>query len=345
MFRPARPLFVTFALSTIVGVTACIGQSTPDAAHSPTISEVRAELLEYVSDVPNATGYRYSATDDQGRPIGPIKIIQVAETGEYAGVYHWGSVESGFHVALGTSTNLLDWTWRRDLASFASQPTITAASDGGYVVAWESDLDPHVRLNYFPTWQDLLAGRASKEFDAQRQLSDCAEGTPNLYSANSTEVDFGFHFFAGCEVDRQARATSDWSTWEALEQPLLDRAVLFQGYRGSVGDRDVITFRGYEYTFLEGQFTPGDWGSFRVLLYDEETGLADRISFPAAPPAPPSVHVFIHTHQGSYSFSNMTVSQVEFGGQQALVVSLFIHRGPEKETGELIFYRLLPERD
>lgn len=344
MFRLARPLLVTFSLYTIFGVTACVGRSTPGARSSPTISEARAELLEYVSDVPNATGYRYSVTDDQGRPMGPIKIIQVAETGEYAGVYFWGSVETGFNVALGTSTNLLDWTWRRDLASFASQPTIAAASDGGYVVAWEWDLDPHIHFDYFPTWQDLLAGRATKVFDAQRQLSECGEGTANLYSANSRQVDFGFHFHANCELDRQARGTTNWSTWQAVEQPHLDRAVLFQGYRGHVGDRDVIEFRGHDFTLIEGEFTPGDWGSWRILLYDEETGAPDRLSYPAPPAEPPSVHVFIHTHRGSYSFSNMTVSQVDFAGQQALVVGVYIQQGPEAEMGQLIFYRILEER-
>lgn len=112
-----------------------------------------------------------------------------------------------------------------------------------------------------------------------------------------------------------------------------------------MGDRDVVEFRGYEFTFPEEQFNRDDWGSFRVLLYDEETGAADRISYPAPPPEPPSVHVFIHIHGGSYSFSNTTVSELEIDGQQALVVGVYIQRGAEGEEGELIFYRIIEVRE
>ena len=318
-------------IGALLVLLACSRPISTEDADSPTISEVRAELLGYVGDVTSASGYRYHATDDRGHVMDTAKIIQVAETGEFAAVYHWGSNESGFHVALATSSDLLNWTWRVDLADRASQPTIKAALDGGYVVAWDSDIGLHLRLSYFPTWDDLLAGKAAKVFDAQRQLSDCAEGTANLYSASSTEVDFGMHYFADCDLDRQARGATDWTTWQAEKQPLLDRAALFQGYQGSVGDRDVIQFQGYDFTFLEAQFSRDDWGSFRILLYDDETGAADLVSFPAPPPEPPSVHVFIHTHRGSYSFSNMTVSEIEIEGQKALVVGVYIHRGPREK--------------
>ena len=213
---------------------------------------------------------------------------------------------------------------RVDLSSDGSQPTIKAASDGGYVVAWEVGVtdDIHVRLNYYPTWDALLTGVASKVSDAERQLPGCGEGTPNLYSASSTRVDFGPHFFRDCRTDTQARGTTDWVTWDAVEEPLLDRAAYLQGYRGSVGDRDMIEYRGYEFTFLEAQFTQNDWSTFRVLVYDAGTGEADRLSYPDFASQPPSVHVNIHTHRGSYSFFNMTIAQVDFHGGQVVVVTV-----------------------
>ena len=335
------------AVGAVLLMAPC-GSSSSGVGDSPSTSEARAELLDYIGDVTSASGYRYAAVDDRGHGMGGAKIIQDTETGEFAAIYHRvNEPQQRFFASVATSTNLLDWTWQVDLSDDASQPTITAATDGGYVVAWEVGVtdDIHVRLNYFPSWDDLLAGTATKVFDAERQLPRCAEGTPNLYAASSTQVDFGLHFFAECGSDRQARGTSDWTSWKAVEEPLLDRAVLLQGYRGSVGDRDAIDFKGHEFILLEGQFTQGDWGSFRVFLYDEETGAADRASYPALSTEPSSVHVFIRTHGGSYSFSNMTVSQVEIDGRQALVVGIYIQRGAQGEEGQLIFYRIIEESD
>jgi len=296
--------------------------------------------------VTQANGYRYDAVDDRGHGLAGAKIIQLAETGEFAAVYFWSDDEAeGFTTSLATSTDLLDWTWRVDLSSDGSQPTIREASDGGYVVAWEVGVtdDIHVRLNYYPTLEVLLAGMPAKVFDAERQLPGCAEGTPNLYSASSTHVDFGLHFFRECRTDTQARGTTDWVTWNAVEQPLLDRAAYLQGYAGSIGDRDVVEFRGYEFTFLEAQFTQGDWGTFRVLVYDEGTGAADRRSYPEFAAEPPSVHVSIRTHGRSSSFSNMTVGQVGLDGRQVVVVSVYIQQGAEGEEGPLIYYRTVEE--
>lgn len=322
-----------------------------------TIDEARAELLGLLGDVTAADGYRYQLADDRGMPMGPIEVVQVSPD-QFAAVYHWSPATGpSFKVALATSSNLLDWTWRVDLADHASQPTIAPASDGGFVVAWEQEPatedESHLQFAYYATWDDLQAANPSKTFAAERLLSPCGEGTPNLYSASSTQVEFGFHYYADCTADRQARGTTDWATWDAQGEHLLDRAVLFQGYTGSIGDRTVVDFEGYRFTFLEASFTLGDWSSFRVLVYDEGTGAADRAAFPdplpdpyprILPPAePPSEHVFIATHRGSYSLSNMSLAIVELEGRPALVVGVFIlHPGfGGDETGELIYYRFI----
>ena len=319
----------------------------------PDIDDARAELLGYVGDIPGADGYRYGATDDLGHVMDTVKIIQI-EPDEFTAVYHWLSDDSGFVVSLATSTNLLDWTWQVDLATYASQPYIAEASDGGWVVAWEqeppSQDESSLRMALYPTWEALMTAAPTKVFTAERQLSECAEGTPSIYSASSSEVVVGFHFFADCVTDRQALGTTDWTTWEASTQPHLDRAALFQGYRGSIGDREVLEFRGHSFTFLEGQFTQNDWRTFRVLLYDEGLGVRDPVGLAgglgSAPSEPPSTHVFMWTHAGSFAFTNLTATEVTLNGREALVFGVFIPgegaRGDE--AGQLIYYRFIDER-
>jgi hypothetical protein len=331
-------------------VTGACGSST---AASPDIDDARAELLGYVGDIPGADGYRYNATDDRGHVMDTVKVIQI-DPDEFAAVYHWWSDDSGFVVSLATSTNLLDWTWRVDLAAYASQPYIAEASDGGWVVAWEqeppSQDENYLRMALYPDWDALVTAAPTKVFSAERLLSDCAEGTPNIYSASSTQVAFGFTFFADCVTDREGLGTTDWTTWDADTQPHLDRAALFQGYRGNIGDREVLEFRGYAFTFLESQFTQDDWRTFRVLLYDEGVGTRDPVGLAggvgAAPSEPPSTHVFMWTHAGSFSFTNLTATAVVLDGQPALVFGVFI---PEEgaqadEAGQLIYYRFIEER-
>jgi len=330
-------------------VGAC-GSSTTEP---PGIDDARAELLRYVGDIPGADGHRYNATDDQGHGLGTVKIIQIGSD-EFAAVYFWWSDDlGGFVMSLATSENLLDWTWEVDLATYASQPYIAEASDGGWVVAWEqeppSQNENFLKMALYPDRGALLTAAPSKVFTAERRLSDCAEGTPNIYSASSSEVVFGFHFFADCATDRQGLGTTDWATWEASTQPHLDRAALFQGYRGSIGDREVIEFRGHTFTFLESQFTQDDWRTFRVLLYDDGVGARDPVGLAGGvggPPAlPPSTHVFMVTHAGSFAFTNLTATEVTLEGRPALVFGVSI---PEEgarggEAGPLIYYRFIDE--
>ncbi len=340
--RGARAVLGILVAAILIG--GCT--TAPGGGQDPTISEARQELLGYVIDIRSADGYRYQITDDRGHEMDAAKIIQIAD-GEFAAVYHWWSDGTRqFTSSLATSDDLLDWTWRVDLAEGVSMPTIAPASDGGYVVAWEDDSGPKVGMAYYPSWEALLAGDPDKRFTAERQLSECAEGTPNIYSASSSGVDFGFHFFANCETDRQARGTTDWSTWIAETQPLLDRAALFQGYRGSIGDRDVIDYEGFDFTFLEAQSIQDDWRTFRILLYDDDLGAADREGFPNAPPVPPSVHVFLFTHAGSSAFTNFTVSEVNLDGRRVLVMGVFIRQEGARgdEAGQLIYYRFTDDR-
>ena len=105
-------------------------------------------------------------------------------------------------VNLATSSDLMDWTRRVELAQQASMPTIQPASDGGYVVAREQEPHNHLTFASYRSFATLLAGSRMKTFEAPNSLSICAEGTPNLYQASSTFLDVGFHFYDGCELDR-----------------------------------------------------------------------------------------------------------------------------------------------
>jgi hypothetical protein len=339
------------AVASLVDVAGCSTRSS----EAESIDEVRGRLLGYVIDVPGSDGYRYAATDDRGHGLDAAKIID-GDDGLVA-VYHWWDDPSGhFVTSLATSKDLVHWTWRVDLGVLASQPTIQPATDGGYVVAWEqeppSQDSSHLHFGYYPTWRRLLAATPTKTFDAPRQLSECAEGTPNLYEASSTHLEFGFHYYYRCEVDQQGRGTSDWISWTASSDVLLNRAAWLQGYTGSIGDRDAIDFDGHRFTFLEAQFVLGDWRTFRVLLYDDGVGERDQDvidhppdparKFPAIPPEPPSTYVGIWTHEGSRSMTNLTISDVTLSGRRALVITVFIpQENDTDEAGELIYYRLI----
>lgn len=329
MQRLNRRSFARAVIACVGPAAVGCGESPADAPtepEPPTLEQARAELRGYIENVAQATARRYHATDNRGNVMDGVKIIASAAAGGFIGVYHTfdGAI---FNVHLATSTDLMNWTWRRQLASQASQPTLRPSA-AGYVAAWEQEPDNHLKFAYYSNWTDLLNGVASKAFDAPRELSPCAEGTPNLYSASSSSIDVGFHFFWNCDVDRQARGTTDWTSWSSSREEQLDGAVLAHGVEGNVGDRDgTFSFRAYDFLLIEGQFVKGDFGSWRTFLYDHQTGKADLLS--------------IQTNAGSTAFANPTIEYVEIGAQKAILVTLFLpHEGAGGgEAGELIYYR------
>ena len=293
---------------------------------NPTRDEARAELRYYIEHVTKATR-QYRSRDDAGHSMDGLKIIASPDAGGFIGVYH-GYRDGTFDVHLATSPDLMNWTWRTRLAPSASQPTIKAAGSA-YVVVWETDGDNHLQFAYYDSRTALLNAVASKTFAAPRTLSPCAEGTPNIYNGNSASVDVGFHYYWNCDVDRQAKGTTDWISWSASAQPAIDDAILTYGVKGNIGDRDgVLTFRDHGFGLIEGQLTKGDWGAWRVFLYDYEAGTAELLN--------------IQTDAGSTAFGNPTIEQVRVGARSAIVVTVFLFgegaRGDE--GGSLIYYRI-----
>ncbi len=289
----------------------------------------RNELKAAIEDVVGATGVSYQATDDQGHEMDGAKIIAGPGSDSFVALYHSLAGDDTFGVHLATSTDLMNWTWRVKLAGSASMPTIRVTLEGGYFAAWEQEPPNHLKVVYYPTWDALLAGVPTRAFEPPLSLSSCAEGTPNLYVATPTFLDIGFHYYDGCDVDRQARGTSDWTSWSASPERGLEDRIRTLGVAGGVGDRDTVTFRGFDFTVIEGQAVNNDWRTWGVYLVDETAGFAERLD--------------LRTDGASTAFTNPTLAEIEVSGRPALVVTLFVpqegaHGG---EVGELIYYRIL----
>ena len=300
-------------------------------ADGPASDPARLALKALLADVAGADGVRYDAHDDAGHSMDTAKIID-DPAGGYLAVYH-SVVGGAFHVHLATSKNLLDWTFVRELAGAsgpASQPSIRATSDGGFVLAWEQEPGNHVRLAYYDSRAALLAGQPAKTADAPMVLSHCANGTPNLYTASRDRVDYGFHYFANCDVDRQARGTTNWTTFNASAQPQLDNALLYWGAKANIGGRDGdVAYRGFRFDVIEGQSIKNDFGSWRSFIYDVQTGNAEPIE--------------IETRGGSTSFANPKLTRVTVGGKAAVVMTVFVpsEGAAAGEAGELIYFKTL----
>ncbi|MGK4579656.1 hypothetical protein [Kitasatospora sp. HPMI-4] len=306
---------------------------TPASAEPPSDAP-RHQLREIIEDVTHATGARYQAKDSEGRSMDSAKIIQDS-SGVYLAIYHTMLGDGRFHAAIATSTDLLNWTLVHDFGPGSSQPTIMQISNGGYMTAWEQDPSNHIAVRYYPDRAHLLSGNASRSFDSQRTLSKCAEGTPNIYDVqllpdiDHSVITIGGHYYSNCDVDREMKATlTDFSRWSATAEHTFDNAMLYWGVNGNIGDRDTITYKGFSYGVVEGQYTKGDFRSWRVFLYDYATLNADTTT--------------ITTTGGSVAFANPHISSLTLpDGRNAVLVSLFLpsEGAAPSEAGELIYYR------
>lgn len=302
----------------------------------------RPALASLIQHVTSATASRYGLADSEGNSMDTLKVID-GPPGLYLGVYH--VLERGsFTVKLATSNDLVDWTFRTDLAAHGSQPTIAALADGGYVVAYESNADctglgrwPHrscLRFLYYPSFPALLSAAASRTFRAPRTLSRCNEGTPSLQAVrlardiDHSTISVAFHYHRDCAVDRQARGTlQDFRTWSARAVPGLDRALEAFGIRGNIGDRDGIVYRGTSYTILEGERVHHVWSSWRCFLEDASSGEI--------------VELDLRTRGNSPACANPILTLVDApGGGSAVVVAVFIpvEGAAPGEAGELLYY-------
>jgi len=323
-----------------------------------TAGPARVRLAALLSSVPSGSQSRFAAADNTGYPVGTIKIIsRPASTGHgYIGVYHVSNPKGTYFVRVGTSGDLLHWTYRATLARNASQPTITALSNGGFLVAFERYTPlllgfggaSNLEFLFYASYYDLMDGHASQMFIAPRVLSQSFEGTPDVDNvvvgrppsallgliqgspmSNST-IQVSFHYLNAKYVDRQATGTLvNFARWTAVDLPSLDDA-FGNTFKGNIGGRDDLTFEGWPFTIIEAQSTPNKFGTWRIYLRDDTSSLLVKLS-----PRTPA---------GSLSFGNPKVTVLnDPRGRPALVVSLYVfgsHNGPG-EAGPLIYYNRL----
>jgi hypothetical protein len=293
-------------------------------------------LAALLGDVRAATAFRYDARDSAGNRMDTAKVIQ-GPAGGYLAVYHSGRV---CHLA--SSTDLVTWAHRAVVDEPATQPTIAVAPDGGLVTAAEFD-DGHggrLRIRYWATLEALLGGHPARQFLAARTLSACNEGTPNIRrmvfapDVDASTIELGFHFHRRCRVDRQARGTlTGFSHWTTSTDPELDtaveRAAAAAGERvgGNIGDRDHLRYMGKDYDFIEAQGREGDFGSWRVYLYDRSAGTAQRLD--------------VVTHGGSTAFANPTATSLhDPSGRSGVMATLFlpVEGAAPGEAGSLLYH-------
>jgi hypothetical protein len=309
---------------------------------------VPKELGDYVSDVPSATAYRYNVRDDRGNQMVGLKV-EPNPQGGYLGVYYAGNPLA---VKLARSTDLLNWTYVRDLAANGQNPTLfrvdlpgSPGYDQSFVVAYETSSGCSgtggaggyclVFLRYGDI-NALLGGAPLRTFAAARTLSGCAEASPNVNSASldgagKLVLDVGFAYARDCLVFRQARGTLvDFSSWSAAADSNLNG--LFDSttptVNGHVWGRDLERFRGSIFNIHEAQLTLNDNSTWRTWLYDWQANALTNIP--------------VRTHGGSTSLSLPTMTNVRnANGSQRLIATYFVHGqgSAPGEAGELIFYR------
>jgi hypothetical protein len=299
------------------------------------------ELLGLLVDL-TGPRCRFGVRDDRGHSMDTLKVIE-SPAGGYLGVYHCATGD-GFEVHLATSADLLTWQHQVLVETTASQPTIAAVPDGGFLLAMEAGGNGRpiwLRFKHYADLARLLAGAADRVFDAphtQVPLGRLAEGTPNIYSAtflpdlDHSVIDVGFHYYRDGDVDRQARGTlRDFRDWTTIRVPRLDAAIEECGVSGNIGGRDFFTWRGEPYSLIEGQSRKGRWESWRVYLFDWSADAA----YP----------VRLRTRGGSTAFGNPTLTMLRApSGEPAVFLTAFVFTpgAAPGEAGPLLHYRELP---
>jgi hypothetical protein len=172
-----------------------------------------------------------------------------------------------------------------------------------------------------------------------RTLSSCNEGTPNIYAAtlnpdvNHSIINVGFHYFSGCNVDRQATGTlTNFSTWKVQTDSNLNTLFTNLGtINGNVGDRDAFFYQGRPYSLVEAQSTRNDFGSWRPYLFDRTSNSLTSLT--------------LDTDGGSTSFGNPTYTDLVLpSGTRGFIATQFIFSegAAPGEAGPLFYYRSYP---
>ena len=319
---------------------------------------VRGEVLGFATscdlleDLVSPSGLRHDARDSEGLGLDTLQIIENPAAPGYIGVYH-RSIRGEFEVRLATSTELMEWAYRRTLLPNADMPALAYhVASGGFFLAHEQWGKPGSRspsnlgFRFYPSWEALLAGASSRDFIAPLTLASAhgsdLEGTPSFLAIDprGRRVDVGFHFFDARHgrVDRNGTGVLEgfiegsprWSTsiWTRLNDALVAREA-----SANIGDRDGGSLFGRSLMLVEGQYIRNDFGSWRAWLWDP----AREEIFPLHP----------RTRGGSTSFGNMTWGVLRSpGGGRTVCGSYYIFSegAAAGEAGQVIFHHELVTR-
>ncbi|MET8686518.1 hypothetical protein ABZV77_20100 [Streptomyces sp. NPDC004732] len=325
--QPRTALFVAAAALALAAALLVAQLARADTAPA---SAGTARLAALAEDVTAADGHRYDARDHTGRTMDAAQIEQ-AQDGSYLAVYHTLLADGRFHAAVATSTDLRHWQRRHDFGPGTHQASLAHDGRGGYVLAYEKDPRNHIAVRAYANLTALLDGRARRAFDAPLTLSRCAEGTPSITAVRGATIHLTGHYRAGCDTDRQLRATlTGFRRWHAEPDRRMDRAVRAWGNGGNIGDRAPVDLAGQRVVLVEGQRRRGDFGSWGTYAYDPASGRADRLD--------------IRTHGGSRAFANPSATLLtDPRGRPALLVSLFVpaERSASGESGQLLYWHEL----
>jgi hypothetical protein len=267
----------------------------PDPPATAQASAARLEQL--IEEIPSLDSGRSAvgATDDQGGQLGAIDPID-DPAGGYLAVYHSPyrpAFGRTFKISLAHSNDLLHWTRLRVLDGIgASMPTLRPIpGTTGYLLAYEKqrprgDL---IRVAYFRSGADLLAGRASTQRDLPRRLSHYNNGTPSILSidwrgsVHRSLIELAFHYQT--EAGRRAAADReaigwlrDFRVWQAHKDSGVDQALSARQLDGSHGDWRQFAFQGFRWRIYEGQSHFDSFRSWHIVLYDASS----RATYPLA---------------------------------------------------------------
>ena len=324
------------------------GPDAPQLVVTP--DDASAVKLAGLLDALAADTFVGHARDDAGSSLDALDVIAAPPgqgvPGRYIGVHHT-LVGGQFVLKLATSDDLTTWRHRADLDSHASQGSIAALPDGGFVVALERDTpDPqyvsrsNLVVRHYAGWAALAAGQFDRDIGLPRTLAETAEGTPALdvrswNGPEASEIAISFHYLKNISVDRQAAGVLtnfDAASWAPQPDAAVNNVFIGLGTRGNLGDRADLLFEGHRFAVLEAQSVKTNFATWRWFVYDRDRNEARLLAWRA-----PS---------GSYALGNPTVRILPgaASAQRVLLFTgyLFSQGAGPGEAGQFIGLRALP---
>lgn len=300
---------------------------------------------------PRAPGTTFvaNARDDRGSSLDGLDVIAAPPgqgvPGRYVGVHHT-LVNGRFVTKLVTSDDLTTWTHRADLDARASQATLAALPDGGFVLALERDTPDaqfvsrsNLVVRHYAGWGALVANQVNRQVDLPRTLAETAEGTPALdvrswNGPDQSEIAITFHYLKNIDVDRQAAGVLTnfaADSWAPQPSAAVNDLFIRLGTRGNLGDRADLLFEGRAFAVLEAQSIKASFATWRWYLYDRQRNETRLLA--------------LRSPAGSFALGNPTVRVLDGpAGSPVLLFSgfAFSEGATPGEAGQFIAVRPLP---